>query len=250
VESPYEVLGVEPGVDEDTLNEAYRERVKEAHPDQGGTVDQFQRVQVAYEEIIEGYGPERLEEPDSRDGTDLGADTESRSGASARPNGRARSQKASPGSNASAWGNGQPRTGAHVEYLNYAVLDDHGWDLRDEDLFEKARSAGLDEIDYGEFRVQPRESLLEAAERRGYAWPFACRGGACVNCAVYLAEGSLTTRVDTVLPEDLADRGFQLSCNGIPTTPELKVVYNVKDVPELEDLLLPPRPFEQAYADD
>ncbi|MFB6354176.1 MAG: ferredoxin, partial [Halobacteriales archaeon] len=25
-----------------------------------------------------------------------------------------------------------------VEYLNYEVLDDHGWSLEDDDLFEKA----------------------------------------------------------------------------------------------------------------
>jgi len=240
VESPYEVLGVEPGVDEDTLNDAYRERVKEAHPDQGGTVEEFQRVQVAYEEIIEGHEP-RLD-----DGTDA---TGTGSSATNRPTGRARSET-TDGSDASQWETGTPRTGTHVEYLNYAVLDDHGWDLDDPDLFAKAAGADLGEVDYGAFRVEPRESLLEAAERRGFAWPFACRGGACANCAVYLTEGSLAPRVDTILPDDLAARGFQLSCNGIPTTPELKVVYNVKDVPELEDLLLPPRPFEQAYADD
>lgn len=216
MESPYEVLGTAPDADEDRLNEAYRERVKEAHPDQGGSVEAFMRVQAAYEEIIGGYEP-------GEDAT--GGDRGSRE-----------RQK--------------PRPGAHVEYLNYAVLDDHGWDLRDPDLFEKAAAAGLGEVDYGEFRVRPRESLLEAAERRGWAWPFACRGGACANCAVYLTEGSMTTRVDTVLPEEMVGRGFQLSCNGIPTASELKVVYNVKDVPELEELLLPPRPFKQAYADD
>ncbi|MFB6193450.1 MAG: ferredoxin, partial [Halobaculum sp.] len=31
-----------------------------------------------------------------------------------------------------------------VEYLNYEVLDDHGWEMEDDDLFEKAADAGLD----------------------------------------------------------------------------------------------------------
>jgi curved DNA-binding protein CbpA len=220
VESPYEVLGVSPDADEETLNQAYRERVKEVHPDQGGSVEAFMRVQAAYEAALEGYAPEE------RHGGD-----ESRS----RPQARA---------------SGRPRPGTKVEYLNYEALDDHGWDLEDGDLFENAAHAGLDDVDYGRFRVRPRESLLEAAERRGFAWPFACRGGACVNCAVYVVEGSMATRVDTVLPEDLQRQGFQLSCNGIPTTPVLKVVYNVKHLSALEELLLPPRPFEQAHADD
>jgi len=226
VESPYEVLGVSPDADEETLNQAYRERVKEAHPDQGGTVEAFMRVQAAYEAALDGYAPDERSET-----SEPGSDSSSRSGAGHRRTGR-------------------PRPGTHVEYLNYEALDDHGWGMEDGDLFGKAADAGLDEVDYGEFRVRPRESLLEAAERRGFAWPFACRGGACVNCAVYVVEGSMATRVDTVLPEELERQGFQLSCNGIPTSPELKVVYNVKDLPALEELLLPPRPFEQAHADD
>ena len=32
-----------------------------------------------------------------------------------------------------------------VEYLNYEVLDDHGWNMDDEDLFDEAADAGLDE---------------------------------------------------------------------------------------------------------
>jgi len=230
VESPYEVLGVSPDVDEERLNRAYRERVKEVHPDQGGSVEAFMRVQAAYEAALDGDHPdERSGEPGAGPGS--GAGPGARTGTSERRTGR-------------------PRPGTRVEYLNYEALDDHGWGLEDGDLFGKAVDAGLDEVDCGEFRVRPRESLLEAAERRGFAWPFACRGGACVNCAVYIVEGSMATRVDTVLPEDLERQGFQLSCNGIPTTPELKVVYNVKHLPELEELLLPPRPFEQAHADD
>jgi curved DNA-binding protein CbpA len=238
VESPYEVLGVPPDVDEETLNEAYRERVKEAHPDQGGSVEAFMRVQAAYEAALDGYGPD---ERSGEAGTGPGSGPRAGAGAGAG---------ADTGTGRDDRRTGRPRPGTHVEYLNYEALDDHGWGLEDGDLFGKAADAGLDEEDYGEFRVRPRESLLEAAERRGFAWPFACRGGACVNCAVYVAEGSMATRVDTVLPEDLERQGFQLSCNGIPTTPELKVVYNVKHLPALEELLLPPRPFEQAHADD
>jgi hypothetical protein len=46
------------------------------------------------------------------------------------------------------------------------------------------------------------------------------------------------------------EQNIRLSCNGMPITDELHVVYNVKHMPELEELLLPPKPFEAAYAGD
>ncbi|MFW6449325.1 MAG: ferredoxin, partial [Halobacteriota archaeon] len=36
-----------------------------------------------------------------------------------------------------------------VEYLNYEVLEDLGWDIEDDDLFEKAADEDLDDEDYG-----------------------------------------------------------------------------------------------------
>jgi hypothetical protein len=35
-----------------------------------------------------------------------------------------------------------------VEYLNYDVVDDQGWDMYDEEVFERAADAGLDDEDY------------------------------------------------------------------------------------------------------
>jgi len=46
----YAVLGVSADADAATLREAYRRRVKDCHPDQGGDPAEFARVQRAYEE--------------------------------------------------------------------------------------------------------------------------------------------------------------------------------------------------------
>jgi ferredoxin len=212
MDAPHDVLRVAPDADEETIESAYRERVIEAHPDQGGSVDEFRAVRRAYEILLAGYDPgaafEESEEDDDHHG----------------------------------------RTA--VTYLNYDVLTDFGWDVDDPDLFEKAARMTLDDTDYGEFEVMPGESLLEAAENRGFAWPFACRGGACVNCAILLHEGELSMPVNHVLPSEMMERNIRLSCNGMPITESLQVVYNVKHMPELEELLLPPKPFEQAYAGD
>jgi curved DNA-binding protein CbpA len=220
VDSPFEVLGVDPDADDDAVERAYRRRVMETHPDQGGSLEAFRVVKAAYDAIESGDADAFAEREVATDPDAEGVD---RRPASAE---------------------------THVEYLNYEVADDAGWALGDDDLFEKAADANLDPMDYGEFTVEPGESLLEAAERRGWAWPYACRGGACANCAVAVTAGDLSMPTDHILTDELTDQGFRLSCNGVPLSSELRVVYNVKHLPGLAELRLPPYPFELAQADD
>ena len=211
--SPYEILQIDPDADDAEIVRAYRQRVKETHPDQGGSPREFQRVRAAYEEIA------------SRDRTGVERDPEEF--------------------------DDQPQPeNARVEYLDYEVLDDYGWALDDADLFEKAASANLDSADYGRFLVQPDESLLQAAENRGFVWPYSCRGGACANCAVAVLDGELSMPVNHILPSEMTDRGIRLSCVGAPITDEMQVVFNVKHLPDLDELRLPPGPFKEARLDD
>ena len=51
--SPFEVLGIETDADEETVEQAYRRRVKETHPDRGGDEAEFSRVNEAYERLKE-----------------------------------------------------------------------------------------------------------------------------------------------------------------------------------------------------
>lgn len=220
MDSPFDVLGIDPDADEAEIDRAFRRRVIETHPDQGGSTQAFRRVMAAYEAVTtERPGAELDGEPGVADGT-------------------------------AADGVSSPPAESRVRYLNYEVLDDHGWSLDDEDLFEKAATAGLDETDCGELTVAPDDSLLEAAEGCGFAWPYSCRGGACVNCAVAVTEGEMAMSIDNVLTDDLLGRGIRLSCIGAPTTGDVSVVYNVKHLPAVEELLLPPGPFAEAHGDD
>ncbi|MFC4551750.1 MULTISPECIES: ferredoxin Fer [Halorussus] len=248
MESPFEVLGIDAEADEERIEEAYRERVKRAHPDRGGSVEEFIAVREAYEKIKAGYEetPELTgDDAEAGEGPGRPSSTEAQTDRKRSDRERAARPGSEPDREVS-----RERVTSEVTYLNYDVLADFGWDAADDGLFRKAADADLGEIDYGRFEVEPGESLLEAAEDRGYAWPFACRGGACANCAIILRDGELSMPASHVLPADLMDRGFRLSCNGMPITAELKVIYNVKHMPELDDLLLPPRPFEQAYPND
>ncbi len=49
---PHEVLGVPADASEDEVVAAYRERVQDVHPDQGGTNEQFQRVKRARDKML------------------------------------------------------------------------------------------------------------------------------------------------------------------------------------------------------
>ena len=50
----YRTLGLEPGADEQSIRQAYRRKVKAAHPDtEGGDEQQFKDVQSAYERLTD-----------------------------------------------------------------------------------------------------------------------------------------------------------------------------------------------------
>jgi ferredoxin len=205
--------------------------VKQAHPDQGGSAAEFRRVRDAYEAIASGEAA--TIEP-------AGAEESSH---------RARERATPPGESTVDPQPDEPNERT-VEFLNYDVLADHGWAVDDPDLFEKAAGADLAPPDYGQVTVEDDESLLEAAERDGHSWPFACRGGACANCAVAVASGDLDQPVDHILPTGMVERGFRLSCVGAPIAEDTRVVYNVKHLPGLDDLRLPPHPFDRSRASD
>ncbi|MFB6197138.1 MAG: J domain-containing protein [Halobacteriaceae archaeon] len=48
MEEAYSVLGIDHGATLSDIESAYRDRIKEVHPDQGGSADQFKRVREAY----------------------------------------------------------------------------------------------------------------------------------------------------------------------------------------------------------
>ena len=240
--TPFEVLGVDPDADDGDIVDAYRQRVKEAHPDHGGSTEEFRRVQDAYARIQAG---------DADDELDLAADAEQDDENTGSEATASEAEDASADAGGDDDGDaGDEQTGTRVEYLDYQALVDLGWSLDDDDLFEKASETDLDPVDYGRFVVEEGETLLEAAEARGFAWPYACRGGACSNCAVAVVEGEMPDQRGHILPREMLDRGFRLSCLDGPVSEDLKVVFNVKHLPDLDELRLPTGRFGQASPTD
>ena len=126
-----------------------------------------------------------------------------------------------------------------VTYLNYETLDDQGWDLDDDDLFEKAEGAGFDDEDFGTLDVNEGEYILEAAESQGYDWPFSCRAGACANCAAILKEGEIEMDMQQILSDDeVEDKNVRLTCIGSPAEEDVKIVYNAKHLDYLQNRVI------------
>jgi len=87
-----------------------------------------------------------------------------------------------------------------------------------------------------EFEVEAGESILDAALRHGFAFPYGCRGGGCGACKGKLLGGEID--YGEKLPPGLSaeDRaaGFALFCKAVPTTDvtvEVKEVGAIKDIP-------------------
>jgi 3-ketosteroid 9alpha-monooxygenase subunit B len=69
------------------------------------------------------------------------------------------------------------------------------------------------------------ETLLETARRAGLSPPFSCEAGNCGTCMARLTEGSATMRTNDVLEEDELDDGYILTCQAVPDTESVTVVY-------------------------
>jgi len=126
-----------------------------------------------------------------------------------------------------------------VEYLNYDVVEDNGWDVYDEENFEKAAEMDLSDKDYGEIEVYEGEYILEAAEREGYDWPFSCRAGACANCAAIVVDGEIDMDMQQILSdEEIEDKNVRLTCIGTPEDEHTRIVYNAKHLDYLQNRVI------------
>jgi ferredoxin len=132
-----------------------------------------------------------------------------------------------------------PEWTATVEYLDYTVLDDHGWSLDDDDLFEKAAAADLDEEAHGTFECGEHRYLLDAAEDAGHEWPFECRAASCANCTAIRKGGEVEMDMDLILTdEEVEEMNIVLTCQALPKTEEVQIVYNAMYLDYLQDRVI------------
>lgn len=71
----------------------------------------------------------------------------------------------------------------------------------------------------------PGTTMLQMARQMGLAAPSSCEAGSCATCIGKVVEGSVSMRVNNALTPEEVEEGWILTCQSVPTSPTVKVVY-------------------------
>ena len=71
----------------------------------------------------------------------------------------------------------------------------------------------------------PGTTLLQTARQFGLSAPSSCEAGSCATCMAKVVDGTVTMRVNNALTDDEVDEGWVLTCQSVPVSPTVHVVY-------------------------
>jgi 3-ketosteroid 9alpha-monooxygenase subunit B len=71
----------------------------------------------------------------------------------------------------------------------------------------------------------PGTTILQTARQMGMSPPFSCESGSCASCMARLVEGTVEMRVNNALTPDEVEEGWVLTCQSVPTSSSVHVVY-------------------------
>jgi ferredoxin-NADP reductase len=71
----------------------------------------------------------------------------------------------------------------------------------------------------------PGTTILQTARQMGMAPPFSCESGSCATCMARLVEGNVKMHVNNALTEDEVADGLILTCQSVPISTRVHVVY-------------------------
>jgi ferredoxin-NADP reductase len=71
----------------------------------------------------------------------------------------------------------------------------------------------------------PGTTILQTARQMGMSPPFSCEMGSCATCMAMVTEGSVVMHVNNALTPDEIEEGWVLTCQSVPTSPTIRVVY-------------------------
>lgn len=72
---------------------------------------------------------------------------------------------------------------------------------------------------------RPGTTLLQTARQLGMSPPSSCESGNCATCMAKVVEGSAMMHVNDALTPDEVEEGWVLTCQAVPTSPTVHVVY-------------------------
>jgi 3-ketosteroid 9alpha-monooxygenase subunit B len=68
-------------------------------------------------------------------------------------------------------------------------------------------------------------TVLQTARQLGLDPPYSCEAGSCATCMARLVEGTVTMHVNDALTDAEVADGWVLTCQSVPTSPTVHVVY-------------------------
>ena len=72
---------------------------------------------------------------------------------------------------------------------------------------------------------RPGTTILQTARQLGMAPPSSCESGSCATCMARVVEGAASMHVNNALTPDEVEEGWVLTCQAVPTTPAVHVIY-------------------------
>ena len=77
----------------------------------------------------------------------------------------------------------------------------------------------------GSTEHRPGTTILQAARQLGLDPPYSCEAGNCATCMAKVVEGRVDMRVNDALTDDEVEEGWVLTCQSVPTSTTVHVVY-------------------------
>jgi len=118
-----------------------------------------------------------------------------------------------------------PKHQVHLEYFSTPVIEGENKNIVVDSGVACNATIVLDGETY-EVKMQPGESVLDAAINAGLDAPYACQGGSCCTCRALLEDGNVEMKVNYALLDQEVKEGFVLTCQSVPTTATIKVNYD------------------------
>lgn len=72
---------------------------------------------------------------------------------------------------------------------------------------------------------RPGTTVLQTARQMGMTPPFSCESGSCATCMARVVDGSVEMHVNDALTDDEVAEGWVLTCQAVPTSATVHVVY-------------------------
>ncbi len=76
------------------------------------------------------------------------------------------------------------------------------------------------------FEMSQKQTLLEAAVKKGLDVPYSCQGGVCSSCICKITEGAAEMKKNQILTDAEVADGLTLACQAYPTTATIKIDFD------------------------